>query len=158
MSKDPITPDRDAHVTFREVTEETVIPVIRLSESLSEIQKKMVAPNAVSIAQAHFNPYAWFRAIYADEVLVGFIMLYDNPEESEYFLWRFMIAGPYQGKGFGRKAIQLLADYVRTRPAANQLLVSCVEGEGSPEGFYRRLGFERNGKMYDDEVGMVLLL
>jgi hypothetical protein len=37
-------------------------------------------------------------------------------------------------------------------------MVSCGEGEGSPEGFYRKLGFQRNGKMYGHEVGMSLRL
>jgi diamine N-acetyltransferase len=118
----------------------------------------MVADNAKSIAQAHFSKHAWFRAIYAGETPVGFIMLYDDPDEPEYFLWRFMVAGPHQGKGYGRKAIDLLLDYVRTRPGAKELLTSCVEREASPEGFYRRLGFERNGQMYGDEVGLRLEL
>ena len=62
-------------------------------------------------------------------------MLDDNPEKQEYFLWRLMIGTPYQGKGFGRRAIELLIQYVRTRPAAKELLVSCGQGEGGPEGF-----------------------
>jgi diamine N-acetyltransferase len=145
-------------VRFQEITEETVVTICKLSETLSETQKKMVAPNAFSIAQAHFSKYAWFRAIYADETPVGFIMLYDNPEECKYFLWRMMIAGPYQGMGFGAKAIQLLIEYVRTRPGANELGVSCGEGEGSPEGFYAKLGFKRTGEMLGDEVVMRLPL
>ena len=38
---------------------------------------------ARSIAQAHFEEKAWYRAIYADERPVGFIMLYDDPEEPQ---------------------------------------------------------------------------
>jgi diamine N-acetyltransferase len=146
----------ESTVSFREITEETVVPICKLSDTLSEAQKKMVAPNAISIAQAHFNQYAWFRAIYADDSPVGFIMLYDNPEEPEYFLWRLMIAGPYQGMGFGKRAIELLVDYVRTRPGAKELNVSCGEGEASPEEFYTKLGFKRTGEMADEEVVMSL--
>ncbi len=155
-------PGIDAEVTLREVTSETVRAICRLTDTLVPPQKYMVAPNAVSIAQAHFEPKAWFRAIYADEVPVGFVMLYDDPEgeppdnEPVYFLWRFMIARQHQGKGFGRQAIERLVEYVKTRPGAKELEVSCGEGPGSPEGFYEKLGFERSGKMYDDEVGMVL--
>jgi diamine N-acetyltransferase len=151
-------PGPGAVVTLREITEETLDPIIRLSDTLQPPQSKMVATNAVSIAQAHFNKYAWFRAIYADEAPVGFIMLYDSPDEKTYFLWRLMVGAPYQGMGFGRRAVELLVEYVRTRPDATELLVSCGQGEGSPEGFYRRLGFERNGKMYDHEVGLSLPL
>jgi len=148
----------NAVVSLREVTSETVRTICRLSDTLKPPQNHLVAPNAVSIAEAHFEPHAWFRAIYADETPVGFIMLYDAPEEPIYFLWRLMVAAPHQGKGFGRRAVEMLIERVKTRPGATELLVSCVEGEGSPEGFYHRLGFRRNGKMYDNEVGLALAL
>lgn len=157
MSDNPI-PGPDAVVSLRDITEDTLWPILRLSETLQPPQSKMVATNAVSIAQAHFSKSAWFRGIYAGETPVGFIMLYDSPEEKTYFLWRLMVGAPYQGNGFGRRAVELLIDHVRTRPDASELLVSCGQGEGSPEGFYRTLGFERNGKMYDDEVGLSLAL
>jgi diamine N-acetyltransferase len=161
----------DAEVSLREITAETVRDICRLSDTLAPPRKYFVAPNAISIAQAYFEPKAWFRAIYADETPVGFVMIYDDagspsgepdgePPDHEpvYFLWRFMIAGPHHGKGFGRRAIELLVEYVKTRPGAQALEVSCGEGPGSPEGFYRKLGFERTGKMYGEEVGLSLEL
>jgi diamine N-acetyltransferase len=161
----PATPEPglDAEVTLREITAETVRVICRLSDTLVPPQKYFVAPNAVSIAQAYFEPKAWFRAIYADEMPVGFAMLYDDAgeppgDEPVYFLWRFMIAQQHHGKGFGRRAIELLVEYVKTRPGAKELEVSCGEGPGGPEGFYRKLGFERSGKMFDDEVGLRLTL
>jgi len=151
-------PGPEAEVTLREVTSETVHQICRLSDTLTAPKKFMVAPNALSIAEAHFEPHAWFRAIYAGETPVGFLMLYDSPEEKEYFLWRLMIAESHHGKGFGRRAIELLADYVRSRPGATVLETSCGQGAGSPEGFYEALGFRRNGKVLDDEVVMSLEL
>ena len=145
-------------VSLREVTGETVVQICKLSNTLSEEQQKMVAPNAQSIAQAHFSDKAWFRAIYADETPVGFIMLYDDTEELECFLWRLMVAGPHQGRGYGRKAIELLREYVKVRPGAKELLTSYVPIEGGPEGFYRKLGFEPTGKVEDGEVVMRLSL
>jgi diamine N-acetyltransferase len=85
-------------------------------------------------------------------------MLYDDPQEPKYFLWRMMIAGPYQGLGYGAQAIHLLVDYVKGRPGAKELLVSCGEGEGSPEGFYVKCGFKRNGEMVGDEVVLSMRL
>ena len=111
----------DATVTLREVTKDTVYAVCRLQ--VAEEQREYVAENAFSIAQAHFEPKAWFRAIYADETPVGFLMLSDDSDAPEYFLWRLMVDAAYQGNGFGRRAIELLAEYVRTRPAAHELLV-----------------------------------
>ena len=148
----------EAGVRLQEITGETVVQICKLSDTLSEQQRKMVAPNAVSIAQAHFSDKAWFRAIYAHETPVGFIMLADNPEESEFYLWRLMIAGPHQGKGYGRRAIELLLEYVKTRPGAKELLASYVPIEGGPEGFYRQLGFEPTGEVHGGEVVMRLAL
>ncbi|RPI33007.1 MAG: GNAT family N-acetyltransferase [Chloroflexota bacterium] len=155
-------PGPEANVTLQEITFETVREICNLSDTLSDAQKRMVAPNAISIAQAHFNEYAWFRAIYADDTPVGFVMLYVGPDEDRgkekaFYLWRFMIASPHQGKGYGRKALQLIFDHVRDL-GAKELDTSVGQGEASPEGFYRSLGFERSGEMFDDEVGLRLAL
>ena len=141
---------RDSQVTLREITWETVPTILRLD--VMENQKKFVAPNAFSISEAYFEPKAWFRAIYADETPVGFIMLYDDPDEPVYFLWRLMVDSRYQGLGFGRRAVELLETYVRGRPGAKELVVSYVPEEGGPEVFYRKLGFVPTGEMDGDEV------
>ena len=127
--------------------------------NVSQAQKEMVAPNAVSIAQAHFEEKAWFRGIYADETPVGFIMLFDNPEEPVYFLWRLMVAEDYQGLGYGRKAVAHLVQYVKTRPNATELKVSHVkEVPGNPGPFYKKLGFEYTGEEKGGELMMRLAL
>ena len=155
---DTTIPGDTVEVSLREITADTVVTICKLSDTLVEPQKRVVAPNALSIAQAHFSEHAWFRAIYAADEPVGFIMLYDNPDEPTYFLWRLMVAAPHQGKGYGRQAIARLIEYVKTRPRATEFLVSCHEGEDGPEGFYLTLGFRRNGQMEDDEVVLSLPL
>lgn len=149
-------PQRGDPVSLRAVTGETVRAICNLK--VTEVQNRFVAPNAVSIAQAYFEPKAWFRAVYAGEAPVGFVMLYDDADEPEYFLWRFMIDQRYQKLGFGRQALLQLIEYVKTRPGARVLYTSCVPEEGGPEPFYASLGFVRNGKMADSEVGMELKL
>ncbi len=109
-------------------------------------------------AQAHFEEKAWFRAIYAGETPVGFVMLYDDPEKTDYFLWRFMIDQSYQGRHFGERALKLLIDHVRAEPGATELLVSYVPAAGSPEPFYRAAGFVDTGEISDGEVVMRLAL
>lgn len=163
MSEEHPAVTHDSVVTLREVDEHTVRTICNLSKTLSDIQRTHVADNAVSFAEALFSKYAWFRAIYADETPVGFIMLYIGPDDDEpgnptvWFLWRFMIAGPYQKMGFGRKALEIIFDVVRGQ-GGTELLVSCHEGPDGPEGFYRRLGFAPNGKWYEGELGLVLSL
>ncbi len=143
-------------VSLREITEETLRPILRLK--VSPEQEKYVTSNAVSIAQAYFQrDNAWFRAICADETPVGFLMLDDRPNEASYFLWRFMIDARYQKFGFGKRAIELLIEHVKTRPNATTLGVSCVpDGEGSPCPFYEKLGFIYTGEKDEDELVMKL--
>jgi diamine N-acetyltransferase len=150
-------PDLDAAVSLREVTADTVRAICNLE--VAPWQERYVAPNTRSIAQAHFAPdLAWFRAIYADETPVGFLMLSDEPDEPRYFLWRFMIDARYQRHGYGRQALELLVAHVRTRPGARELLVSCVPGEGSPCPFYERFGFVYTGANEHRELVMRLPL
>lgn len=150
-----IPPSPDAVVTLREITKDTVRSILRLK--VASHQEGFVASNAYSIAQAHFEPEAaWFRAIYADETPVGFLMLEDDPVNQEYSLWRFMIDERFQGLGFGKRALWLLIDHVRTRPGAKALLTSCVPGEGSPCPFYEKNGFVYTGDVDDEELVMRL--
>jgi diamine N-acetyltransferase len=138
-----------AEITLREITADTVRAVCRLEVAAE--QRGFVAPNAVSIAQAHFEPKAWFRAVFADDEPIGFVMLYENPEEHEYFLWRFMIAAEHQGKGYGRRALDLVVERVRGLPGATELRTSYVPGQAGPRGFYRRYGFEETGEVDEGE-------
>jgi diamine N-acetyltransferase len=137
-------------VSLRPVTVDTLNAICRLQ--VTESQRRMVVPNDVSIAEAYFHrEEAWFRGIYAGDEPVGFVMLYDSPAEGVYFLWRLMIDERFQGRGYGRRALELLVDYVRARPNAKELGVSYHKGAGSPEGFYRKLGFVETGEMEGDE-------
>jgi len=145
-------------VSLREIGEDTVLRVCFLSDTLVEPQKYMVAPNAISLAQALVNPKAWYRAIYAGKALVGFMMLHDNEQEADYFLWRFMISRPCQGRGYGAQAIQRLVEYVKTRPNARELGVSCGVGPGSPQGFYEKQGFVSTGEFDDGELVLRMVL
>ena len=39
-----------------------------------------------------------------------------------------------------------------------RLYTSCGQGEGSPEGFYRGMGFTPTGDFYGDEIELLLEL
>ena len=143
-------------VTLQEVTRDTVRRICSLK--VADHQRQFVAPNSVSIAQAYFDrEVAWFRAICVGDTPVGFVMVYDDPNKPEYFIWRFMIDERYQGFGFGRKAMELVLEYVRGRPNANEVRLSYHLADGGPDGFYKKMGFVDTGEMWDDEHVMVLV-
>jgi diamine N-acetyltransferase len=143
-------------IRLREITRETVTPVIKLDAGDGGMQ---VAPNAVSIAQAYFQKEAWFRAIHAGDTLVGFVMLFDptlveQPSEPDFFLWRLMIDKSHQGQGYGAAAVEALVDHVRTRPGARRLLVSHMKTAERLGRFYGSLGFVYTGAEDSGELVM----
>jgi diamine N-acetyltransferase len=148
-------------IHFMRITATTMNQICDLSDTLPPAQRQMVADNARSIAEAHLSPAAWMRAIYADTTPIGFIMTHTGSDYEDgidcpgVFMWRFMIARPYQGKGYGRRALEKLIQHLKAL-GIPQLYTSCGQGEGSPEGFYRRLGFIPTGGFYGHEIEFVL--
>lgn len=136
-------------VTFKEITRENLREVLALE--VAEAQRKFVASVAVSIAQAHFYPEtAWFRAVYADDAPVGFVMLSVKSGEPVLIL-RLLIDARHQGRGYGTEAVRLIVEHVRRiRPQDKALLVSHEPTEGHPGPFYERLGFAYTGEKDPD--------
>jgi diamine N-acetyltransferase len=142
-------------VELREITKETVRAICNLD--VAGDQRGFVAPNALSIAQAHFEPKHWMRAIYADDEPVGFILTDEDPTEGAYYLWRFMVAAQHQRRGIGRRAMGLLIDRWRAIGAGSATL-SIVEANGVALAFYESLGFRLTGEREHDELVMRLEL
>ena len=117
-----------------------------LNLKVASDQQGLIATNDRSIAEAHFSDQAWYRAIYAEETPVGFVMLADetvgrreNPLCCS--LWRFMIDARYQRMGFGISALALVVEHVRSHPQATMLTTSYVAGNRGAENFYLKFGF-----------------
>jgi diamine N-acetyltransferase len=150
-------------VELTQVTEEMVRPLLRLTPGA--IGERMVATNAVSLAQAAYSANAVPHAIVVDDVPVGFIMLYDptidaalaakhgEPADAVQ-LWRLMIDFQRQGRGYGEAAILEAVRYAATRPGVTQMRLSYVPMEGNASPFYRSLGFVETGEKDGDEIVM----
>lgn len=144
-------------IRFCKITEDNLDEIIELK--VKESQQHSVAPNVNSLAEAYVSQYAWTRAIYVGEKPVGFIMLSDDPDKAEYFLWRLMIDVNYQGMGYGSQAVELAMEYVRTRPNAKCLVTSSEPNAvGGALDFYLMLGFKPTGAMIEDEVELSIVL
>jgi diamine N-acetyltransferase len=147
-------------VTLREITDENRQAVLALRVEPS--QERFVGTVAGALRDAREIPEGkpWYRAIYADEQPVGFLMLSWNvtPEPpriiGQWFLWKLLIDERHQRRGYGRDAVGLVADIVRAN-GATKLLTSCVPAEDGPEPFYRRIGFTPTGEL--DENGEIIL-
>lgn len=162
-------PTRNSILTFREVTEDNWRPVANLS--LKDGQVGNLAANVWSLAEAAYSEDAWVRAIYADETLVGMLMMAIWPPTDGYYIWRFMIDGRYQHLGYGRKGVEYAIEHVRQNyPQAKQLGVMSTPPEGkshndpakvvkpedSPYRFYEKLGFKQTEP--PDEDGEIMMM
>ena len=139
-------------VELREITAETVRGICELE--VAAYQRLFVAPNAVSIAEAHFNPGHWMRAIYADGQPVGFVLTFDDPSEG-YFLWRFMIAEGHQRRGIGRRAMDQVIEHWREL-GVSAARTSVVPANVGATRLYESLGFRLTGEEDHGERVMTL--
>ena len=125
---------------------------------VSPEQQRFVSNAADSISEAAREPSgrALYWAIYADETPVGFVMISDDVGGPGYFpqyLWKLFVDERYQGCGYGKATLDLIADYFRRRPEVKIMRTSCGQGEGSPLGFYQHYGFEQTGEIvFDNEI------
>ena len=149
-------------VELREITDENRDAVLALR--VSDEQSDYVADVAQSLDDAAQYPEAkaWFRAVYADDVLVGFVMISDGITDPDptllgpYYLWRLLIDHRHQGRGYGSAAIDEVVAYLRTRPGADVLLVSAHVGPRTPIPFYERYGFVLTGEIHEEEPVLAL--
>ena len=155
----------ELQITLRPVTSDNLRALIRLSETLTESQSHCVAPNAVSVAQAHVSDAAWMRAIYLGDEPIGFVMI-DLTEDDRIppadrpavGLWRFMIGRPWQRKGYGKKVLDQLVSYFVSRGVRTMHTSVVLEEPEGPYGFYLKYGFTDTGVKEEDEQVLRLAL
>ncbi|MEU1080583.1 GNAT family N-acetyltransferase [Streptomyces sp. NPDC005908] len=127
-------------------------------------QEFAVHPVADSLAEAYVRPRAaWPRLIVDGDRVVGFVMAFldidwrDDGTDIRSGLWRLNIAADEQGKGYGRFAVDAVAEELRRR-GTKTLHVTWHPGEHGPENFYLTLGFEKTDEKVDEEhVGVLPL-
>jgi diamine N-acetyltransferase len=141
------------HVELREITNESVRAICSLE--VAEEQRAFVAQNALSIAEAYFTPHHWMRAVYLDGEPAGFLLTYEDPAEDAYYVWRFMVSAEQQGRGVGRRAMQLLLERWRSLGVTAAAL-SVVPANRQATKFYESLGFRLTGEEEGGELVMRL--
>jgi diamine N-acetyltransferase len=143
-------------VTLREITDRNRPAVTALQ--LGPGQDLFVPSVQESLDEAAATPQAnpWYRAIYAGEDPVGFVMLSWNVTPSPgilgpWFLWRLLIDERHQKRGYGSAALTQVVEVVRAA-GGRELLSSFQAGPGEPWPFYEQFGFVRTGAFEDGEA------
>lgn len=92
------------------------------------------------------NRDAWF-VVEAEGRPVGSIVLYGLSADGCRAEWgRFVIAPGERGRGFGRRALQLLIAYARQR-GVRELHCDVLASNDAPRRLYRALGFAETGSL-----------
>ena len=144
---------------------------------VDESQKNYVADNIYSLAEAYATladgKFVVPFGIYAGEAPVGFLMIgYDIDDcrdgvipyftVNSYLIWRFMIAKEHQKKGYGKEAMKLALDYIRTLPAgpAEYCWLSYEPENEAAKKLYASFGFTEVPEFYEegDEMPAVIRL
>ena len=157
---------------LEQVNGKNVWDILKLT--VEENQKNFVANNDSSIIEAYTaitaNGYAFPFGIYENETPVGFLMIGfdiddywdDAPSiaKGNYNLWRLMIDKAYQRRGFGKEAVQLALDFIKSFPCgkAEYCWLSYEPENEAARQLYRSFGFSETGEVDGEELIAVLRL
>jgi diamine N-acetyltransferase len=108
-------------------------------------QEGFVAPNVRSIAESRFHPELQPCAIYAGQTMVGFCMYARNPDDGQYWIYRFMIDQRYQRQGLGLRAITALIERIASLPNVPEINIGYDDHNEPARQLYRRAGFVEGG-------------
>ena len=160
-------------VHLEELNKYNVWDIIELT--VKKEQESFIAGNEWSLVHAYVGNKTegavYPFGIFDDDKAVGFLMIAydygevcndpDAPEISQknYFLWRLMIDEEEQGKGYGKKAVKLALEFVKTFPhgKADYCWLCYDKNNEVARKLYLSMGFQEIGEQ-DDDINAVIKL
>lgn len=134
-----------------------------LELKVAKEQEGFVASNEISIIEAYTaitgNGYAYPFGIYENDTPIGFLMIgfdkddyWDDAPQiatGNYNLWRFMIDSKFQNKGYGKEALSLALDFIKSSPCgkAEYCWLSYEPENDIARHLYHSFGFVETGDM-----------
>ena len=161
------------NITLEKITYKNYIKVI-WGLKVSKKQKNFVASNMCSLAEAYVaitnGGVALPFAIYKGKKPIGFLMIGYGANEDDfegedpafiemakksYCLWRFMIDKRYQRKGYGRRAMEVALDYIKSFPCgkADTCWLSYEPENEVAKKLYASFGFIEQPQFYKGGEG-----
>jgi diamine N-acetyltransferase len=143
-------------IELRKITMENFRKIIRLE--VADHQKKFVASNMYSLAEAKADGVSNPLAIYADGQMVGFTMYCFEPADETGYIDRLMVAAEHQAQGYGRAAMKEVIERLKNIPECQKIRTSFHPENSVADALYTSLGFEKTGELDEGEVVMVIEL
>lgn len=140
-------------IQLKPVTNENFWDVISLQ--VRKDQEHLILSNAVSLAQAYVQSECIPLAVYANQELVGFVMYCLDRDDQEYWIYRLMIDQKYQGKGYGKLALQEVMKRIQLDETHDHIFLGVDPSGKESVGLYESLGFAFTNQIYGKEHIMV---
>lgn len=137
-------------------------------------QKNFVATNNSSIIEAYIaiteNNDVFTFGIHKEDTPIGFLMIgFDVNSDDEgapriakgnYNIWRLMIDKKFQGKGYGKEAIELALEFINTFPCgtAKYCWLSYESDNNVAQQLYKSVGFVETDERDGEEIVAILKL
>ncbi len=109
-------------------------------------QKGFITSNLYSIAEAQFLEGFNTKAIYYGEIMIGFTMFGLDPDDGNYWIYRFMIDERFQGRGYGHQAMQLVINEIRNANDRTSIVMLGYKPDNEhAKKLYAKTGFKEEG-------------
>ena len=113
-------------ITLKRIDESNFIDCFNLKLAMG--QEKYVSNPVRSLAQAYvyYNQCVPF-GIYAEDTMVGYVMVIYDYDEEVYNIWHMMIDRAFQKRGYGTSALQEVLKYIASKPfgSSKTILITC---------------------------------
>lgn len=116
------------------------------ADQQNRIFEKTIASNCLSIAQASIDDQWTTKGLYDEDLLVGFTMYGYSDELEGDELCRLMIDYHFQGKGYGKKALELIVGEMKKQTTDSRILVCFQPDNLHAKKLYERFGFKDTGR------------
>jgi diamine N-acetyltransferase len=91
-------------------------------------------------------------AIVRNDEVIGFCMWGIDPVDTSCWLGGVLIDQRYQGRGYGKRAVQAALALLAAQPAQHAFALSYHPHNHVAKQLYHSLGFRETGEVVDDEV------
>ena len=142
-------------IYLKEIDENNLLECVLLStnkDGKNYVFEEFVASNAFSIAQSKVQKGWTVKAIYDDDLMIGFAMYGYCYEYDFYEICRFMIDHKYQGKGYGRRALVKIIEEMKENEECKDIYISFDPKNNIARSLYESLGFKDTGKVLEEEL------
>ena len=144
-------------VELRKITEDNFIDAFNLK--LAPGQEKYVSHPIRSLAQAYvYREQCQPFGIYAEEKMIGYVMVIYDYDVPEYDIWHMMIDESAQGHGYGNDALDRVIDYIRMKPFGDtdRVALTCNKNNPIARKLYESKGFSATGAEDEDEIELAM--